>query len=299
MGFGLSYPMTAVALRSWAPLGAAAVQSTLALALITLLALLRVLPRPSLHAWTRPGLVRLSVLCLLGGVGFIAGMNIAVGLVGPTITGFVATLYAVFAALLAVPLLGERLRAGTLASFVLALVGTLMLAGFQPAAESVVGILFGLMAAVCFGSYIVLSRRWAASARLDGTSITMANLFGRGPILGVVQLLIDPAGLFPGYIEPASLVAMAGLVLLPSMMSQLLLIASVRRVPARRTSAALLLVPLTSALVSLTILGERPTPMEGIGGVLVLIGIAGASGAVGAASQRFRPRVTAGPGTTT
>ena len=34
VGFGLSYPMTAVALRAWSPLGAAAVQGTCALVLI-------------------------------------------------------------------------------------------------------------------------------------------------------------------------------------------------------------------------------------------------------------------------
>jgi drug/metabolite transporter (DMT)-like permease len=280
--------MTAVALRTWAPLGVAALQGTFALILVALLAWARILPRPSMAAVSRYGLLRLGVLLLLGGVGFIACMNIAVKLAGPTITGFVATLYAVFAALLAVPVLHERLRPGTIGAFVLALLGTLLLAGFQPLDADATGIAFGLGAAVCFGLYMVLSRRWTATANLDGTSITMANLVGRGPVLLMVQLLIDPAGLFPGTVEPASLVALAGLVLLPSLMSQVLLIASVKRVPARRTSASLLLTPLTAAAVSAIFLDERPTPMELVGGLLVVVGIAGASGALGALAHRFR-----------
>lgn len=290
IGFGASYPMTAVAIRSFSPLGAAAVQGTCALVLVVGLAAAGVLPRPSARAWSRAGLMRLAVLGLTGGTLFIVGMNLAVSLAGPTITGFVATLYAVVAALLAVPILGERLRAGTIASFGLALVGTLLLAGVQPEDASVAGIAFGLVAAVSFGLYLVLSRRWTATAGLDGTSITIANLAGRGPLLLVTQLAVDPGGVFPGEVQAASAVAMIGLIVLPSMVSQLLIVASVKRVAARRTSALLLLTPLTSALVSVVVLAERPTPVELLGGLLVIIGIAGASGAVGAVTGWLRQR---------
>jgi drug/metabolite transporter (DMT)-like permease len=288
VGFGVSYPLTAVALRSFSPLGTAAIPATIALVLILGLALAGILPRPTARAWRRHGLVRLAVLGSLGGVGFIAGMNMAVSLAGPTIAGFVATLYAVFASLLAVPILGERLRMGTVAAFGVALAGTALLAGFQPLGSSVAGIAFGLMAAVCFGLYLVLARRWTVTAGLDGTSITVANLLGRGPLLLAVQLVIDRAGVFPGSVEAASAVAIVGLALVPSMLSQLLLIASVRRVAARRTSASLLLTPVTAALLAAIALGERPTTMEALGGALVVAGIAGASGALGATVNWIR-----------
>ncbi|MFN8621157.1 MAG: DMT family transporter, partial [Chloroflexota bacterium] len=290
VGFGAAYPLTAVALRSFAPLGAAAIQSSIALVIVLALAATRVLPRPGAGARSRDGLVRLLVLGLLGGVGFITGMNVAVHLAGPAITGFVASLYAVFAALFAVPLLGERLRPATVAAFGLALVGTLLLAGFEPLDTNVAGIAFGLFAAVAFGLYLVLSRRWIASTGLDGTSITMANLIGRGPFLLVVQLLLDPAGLRPDPLLPESAVALVGLVLLPSLMSQLLIVASVKRVPARRTSASLLITPLTSAAISVAFLGDHLTPIEAAGAFLVVLGIAGASGAVGPAVGRLLGR---------
>ena len=299
VGFGLSYPMTAVALRAWSPLGAAAVQGTCALVLIAILALIGVLPRPSEAALTRRGMERLAVLGILGGVLFIAGMNAAVALAGPTVAGFVATLYAVFAALLAVPILGERLRGATLVTFAVALLGTLLLAGFQPSEGAAAGIAFGLVAAVSFGLYLVLSRRWTVTLGLDGTSITMANMVGRGPVILVTQLVVDPVGVFPSEVQAASALAMVGLILLPSIIAQLLILASVKRVPARRTSSLLLLTPLTSAIVSAVLLTDRPAPMELVGGLLVLVGIAGASGALGAAWQRLRPRAAAGPGAPT
>ena len=299
VGFGLSYPMTAVALRAWSPLGAAAVQGTCALVLIAILALIGVLPRPSEAALTRRGMERLAVLGILGGVLFIAGMNAAVALAGPTVAGFVATLYAVFAALLAVPILGARLRGATLVSFAVALLGTLLLAGFQPSEGAAAGIAFGLVAAVSFGLYLVLSRRWTVTLGLDGTSITMANMVGRGPVILVTQLVVDPVGVFPSEVQAASALAMVGLILLPSIIAQLLILASVKRVPARRTSSLLLLTPLTSAIVSAVLLTDRPAPMELVGGLLVLVGIAGASGALGAAWQRLRPRAAAGPGAPT
>ena len=54
--------------------------------------------------------------------------------------------------------------------------------------------------------------------------------------------------------------------------------ASVRRVPAGRTSAALLLTPVSSAIIAAVVLGERLTPVELFGAALILVGIAGAGG---------------------
>jgi drug/metabolite transporter (DMT)-like permease len=58
--------------------------------------------------------------------------------------------------------------------------------------------------------------------------------------------------------------------------------ASVRRVAARRTSAALLLTPISSAILAALILDERLEPVQLVGAGLILGGIAGASGLLGA-----------------
>ncbi|MFL5674664.1 MAG: EamA family transporter, partial [Chloroflexota bacterium] len=94
--YGAAYPATAVALRSFSPLAVAGLSCTLALVVVTALAAANVLPRPSFRRMSAPRLVRLTVLSLLGGIVFIAGINAAVAIAGPTITGFVAPLYAIF-----------------------------------------------------------------------------------------------------------------------------------------------------------------------------------------------------------
>ncbi len=276
--YGAAYPATAVALRSFTPLGIAALACTLALPVVIGLGLTGILPRPARAAFTRPSLARLAVLALLGGVAFIAATNIAVALSGPTVTGFVAPLYAVAAALLAVPVLGERVRPATLAAFGLAVIGTAMLAGVRPEGDALLGVAMAGLAAILFGLYIVLARRWGRPYHLDGTLVTIANLIGRGPVLLLVELLRAPATLLPASPDPGAVIALLSIAFGASSTANLLLIASVRRVPAGRAAAALLLTPISSALIGIALLGERLSPVELAGAGLIVAGIAGASG---------------------
>ena len=118
--FGAAYPVTAIALRSFQPVALAALTGTLALAVVVLLAVVGPLSRPRLGADPRPGRPACGVRTARRR-GFRGAMNVAVGLAGPTITNFVATLYAVLATLFAVPLLGERIRPSTIAALGVAL----------------------------------------------------------------------------------------------------------------------------------------------------------------------------------
>ena len=207
----------------------------------------------------------------------------AVALSGPTITGFVAPLYAVLATLFAVPILGEPVRAVTVAALVVALCGTVLLAGTAPIGAPLAGILMAGAGAAMFGLYLVLARRWSGPYRLDGTLVTIANLLARGPLLLAVAAAVDPRPLVPASLDPAAILAILSIVIGSSSTGSLLVMASVRRVPAGRTSAALLLTPISSALIAALVLGER-LPLSGIlGAALILVGIAGASGLV-----RFR-----------
>jgi DME family drug/metabolite transporter len=276
--YGAAYPATAVALRSFSPLAVAGLSCTLALALVIGLAVAGVLPRPSSGALTRPRLARLTVLSLLGGILFIVGVNIAVAISGPTITGFVAPLYAVLATLFAVPLLGERVRAAALAAFGLAFIGTALLAGAVPTGTPVGGVLLALLSAAMFGLYVVLARRWGVRYRLDGTLITIANLIGRGPVLLVAAVILDPGRVVPAAPDPAAVIALLTIVFGSSTSGNLLLMASVRRVPSGRTSAALLLTPVASAVIAAVVLGERLSPGGVLGAVFILAGMAVASG---------------------
>ena len=276
--YGAAYPATAVALRSFSPLAIAGLSCTLALVIVIGLAVAGVLPHPSVEAMTRPRLARLTLLALLGGILFIVGVNVAVAIAGPTITGFVSPLYAVFATLFAVPLLGERVGVATFLAFALAFSGTALLAGAVPTGAPITGILLALVSAAMFGMYVVLARLWGVRYRLDGTLVTIANLIGRGPILLVAALILDPGRVIPADPDPAAVVALLTIVFGSSTSGNLLLMASVRRVPAGRTSAALLLTPVSSAVIAAVVLGERLSPGGLLGAALILAGMGVASG---------------------
>jgi drug/metabolite transporter (DMT)-like permease len=279
ISFGAAFPATAVVLRAYTPLAAAATYSTFALLLMVGLAVTGVIPRPA-RGWTTPdALLRLGAVALVGGLGFIVGMSISVQLAGATVAGFVATLYSVFSAILAVPILGERLTPTALGAFVLALAGTALLADPGSLHGSVEGIVIALGAALCFGLYLVYARKWAGYPGMGGSSMALAVLVGRGPLLVLIEMVREPAALTPSGVDLPVLVAMAYLALVPGGLAQVFILVSTRRIAARRTSAWLLLTPLTAAALALVLLGETPTPLQVVGGILVVLGIMGASGA--------------------
>ena len=52
--FGLSFPITVFALRSFTPLGTAAISCTIAFVILAVLALVGIVPRPALREHSRP-----------------------------------------------------------------------------------------------------------------------------------------------------------------------------------------------------------------------------------------------------
>ncbi len=279
--FGTAYVATGWALLSFTPLSAAAWRGLLATAGIVLV----ILVAPAAGAGTGsalrldlPRLLRLAVLGLTGGLVFIAGMNVAVAGAGATIASFVASLYAVLAALFAPFVLGEPLGRRALAGFVAALAGTALLSGLSPTPGLALGIAAGLVAAVSFALYLVLARRWSQRYALRGSPVALATFATAGLGLLIVEAVIEPAALLPADPDPRALLGLAWLALLSSCAAQLLVLASVRRIDARRSSAFLLLNPLTATLGAAVVLGERVESIQFVGGALVLAGIALASG---------------------
>jgi drug/metabolite transporter (DMT)-like permease len=276
--FGTSYVATAFALRSFTPLAATSWRGLLASAGLAVLVWLGRLgpraPRP-----TRGQLVRLAVLALAGGPVFIVAMNVAVEHAGATITSFVAGLYAVLAAVLAPVLLRERLTPAAMVGFVLALAGTLLLAQLRATGSTLLGIGVGLGAALSYALFLVLSRRWSVAWRLPGSLVTLSLVLVTGVPLGGWLLVTDPGALLPRDVRPESLVALAWLAIFPSVVAVLLVVAGVRRLDARRSSAFLLLNPVAATLLAWALLGERLGAGQWLGAGLVLGGMAAASGA--------------------
>ncbi|HEX5589691.1 MAG TPA: DMT family transporter [Candidatus Limnocylindrales bacterium] len=280
IGFGSAYVATALALRSFDPLPVAIYRGLLAaIAVAVMLAVSRrrSVPRPAAEPPARPSrLVRaihVALIAAFGGPIFIAAMNLAVASVGATIASFVAGLYAILAALFAPVLLREPLRATALAGFLAALVGTALLAELDPAAPTIGGIGWGLVAAVSFALFLVLARRWSVPDRLDPIVLVLVSTTATTVGLGAIVLVTNPGSFQPRAIAFEAVLGVAWLAFVTAA-GQALAIRAVRLLSASRSSAFLLLNPIAAAILSLALLGEQPTALQGLGGLLVLAGIA-------------------------
>jgi drug/metabolite transporter (DMT)-like permease len=280
IGYGSAYVATAFALRSFDPLPVAIYRSflaSIALAVLFVLARSRSASPDAGEAAGPPRLrlraLHLGLIAAVGGPIFLGAMNLAVAGSGATIASFVAGLYAVLAALFAPVLLRERLRAGTLAGFAAALLGTALLAELDSGGPSIGGIAWGLLAAVSFALFLVLSRKWSGPDRLDAIVIALANMSATAVVLGAIVIVSNPGSFEPRTIVPEAVWAVGWLAIVAAA-GQWLAVAAVRRLPASRSSAFLLLNPIAAAILSVLLLGEQLAPLQVLGGLLVLAGIA-------------------------
>ena len=115
------------------------------------------------------------------------------------------------------------------------------------------------------------------------------------------MLATDPALLAPADPPVEAILAMGWLAVVAAL-GPVLTVASVRLIEAARSAAFLLLNPITATILAAVLLGERPSPLQLAGGVVVLLGMAvatiprrpdsdvavGASGTIRAASFRRR-----------
>jgi drug/metabolite transporter (DMT)-like permease len=287
MGFGSAYVATSFALEGFGPLPIVVWRSALAAVAVALVVAVRQwgrAPASSTRGASGPGdpptlaprMLRLLVIATFGGPLFLSAMSLAIDHVGATIAAFVAGLYAVLAAVFAPFLLPERLTGRVLAGFVLALVGTALLAELDPVGTDLPGIGWGIFAAVSFALYLVLARRWSRPYRLDGLAVGLANVTLTALVLGTAILVVDPASLAPSSPPLQSVLALVWLALVAAL-GPVLTVASVRRIPAARASAFLLLNPITATVLAAVLLGERVSPPQLAGALLVLVGMGAAT----------------------
>lgn len=291
MGFGSAYVATSFALQALQPVPAAVWRCALATLFVGAVLVGR--GRRGVATTMAPGNgsgpdpsarepdavargVRLLVLAFFAGPLFLASMNLAVAHVGAAIAAFVAGLYAVLSAVLAPLLLPERLTLRALAGFVLALGGTALLSELGATGVDLEGMAWGLLAATSFALYLVLARRWSAAYRLDGLTVAFANVALATLVLGAFVLASDPTTLLPVALRADTVVAIGWLAAVAAL-GPVLTVASVRLIPAARTAGFLLLNPITATVLAVVLLGERPTPLQVAGGVLVLLGMAAAT----------------------
>lgn len=272
--YGSAYVAIAVALGDFTPLGVAIWRGVVGALVLGPLVLWRYVQRGAPP--TGAALLHLLAMAVFGGGLFVLATNAAVALAGATITAFVAGLYAVAAAALAIPILGERPRRRTWMALVTALLGTALLSGLRADGPVIGGVAAGLVAALAFGTFLVLSRRSSQRHGLSGPVVSFV-------MLSVSAFIAIPIAFATGdplaVSEPSlsALTAVAWAAAGPGAAASALAVFAMQRLRAERASTLLLLNPPTAALLAFVVLGERLTAVQIAGAVLVLAAIAVAS----------------------
>ena len=272
--WGSAFPVTRLLLEEMPPLAAAAWRTLLAAVAVAAFAALRGefgLLRPARE--DRP---RLAGLALLGGALFLIGMNLAIFLTGASITSFVTGTYPILAVVVAAFLLREPLGRRVMVARAIAGLGLVLLARPGGAHVEALGVLAALGAALSFASYLGLARLWADPIRLPTLTVAFWLLISSLLVTAALQLLIDPAGLVP-HLSLTGWTALLWLALPASALPHVLVIATLRRMPAGRAAPFLLLMPISGTLIAAALLGERLDQIQLAGAALILLGIAAAT----------------------
>jgi len=227
-------------------------------------------------------------LLLMGGLGgaMVALFEVAYqfGIAGAGVAGAAALLYTapVMVALVAKPLLGERLTPLRFALAVVVMIGAAMTVTGKAAAASatqsaiplpslVVGIFGGLLAAVSYATTTVLAR-WTVP-RYGSYRMLFWEALGGVVILAIVLPLAGHAPAPPptsaAWLYVFALAA-GGVVL-----ANFLFFGGVRRIEATPTAVAATIEPVVGTLLALLLFGQRLSGLGWLGLALVVGGVAG------------------------
>jgi O-acetylserine/cysteine efflux transporter len=269
--WGSAFPVTRVLLEEMPPLGAAAWRTLLAASGVAAFAALRgelglLRPAPEDRG-------RLAVLAMLGGATFLILMNFAIFLTGASITSFVTGTYPLLAVVVAAFLLGEPLGRRGAAALLVAALGLLLLARPGGAHVEVIGVIVALGAALSFATYLGIARLWADPVRLPTLTVAFWLLISSLVVSALLQTVVDPTGLAPD-LSLKGWGALLWLALPASALPHVLVISTLRRMPAGRAAPFLLLMPISGTLIAAALLGERLDQVQLAGAALILIGIA-------------------------
>ncbi|WP_106196703.1 EamA family transporter [Umezawaea tangerina] len=133
------------------------------------------------------------------------------------------------------------------------------------------GVVFALLAGVCWGTYILLAASLGSQSP-DGRGLALAMVFAALVVLpfgvgDVSQVLLDPLVLLSGL----------GVALLSTVVPHSLELEALRRIPPRVFGILMSLEPAMAALVGLVVLGEALRPVQWVAVCCVVLASAGAT----------------------
>ncbi len=284
MGFGTLGPLarfasdvgfTAVSFALWRA-------TSSVVALLVLLAVgvaLRRVPFTRLSAISRTEWIQLAVMG-----GFVAGTTISLFFAFERTT--IATALIVFytfpawVAIAAVPVFGEHLSLRKMAAIALSGVGLVLLLAAPTEADGsvdLIGVGLALVASLCQTGFALVgaggfrsvpSLQSAATLRTFSAAIYAFLLVPLLVLLGQGSTITEPLGSPEAWL----LILTAGVI--GAAIPAVLIISGYRRVGPTRGAVLMLVEPVTGAFLAALLLSEQPTPVQLLGGLLVLVGAA-------------------------
>lgn len=211
----------------------------------------------------------LAVLTLLGNLASAE----AVSRISGALLSVLQRCEVILVALLGWVVLGERVRPAFWVGTAVAGIGLILLdqRALDPAHAAArfdpTGVAFGLASALCFGSMIVLTRRYVMRVRLFLLN-TMRLWMSVALWFAVERRVPGIDELSPALVGLGALAAFFG-----PFLSRLAAITSSRYVPANVTVLVSLATPPLTLVLALLVLGTWPTQNELLGGAIMLVGV--------------------------
>ena len=269
VGWGVNFPIMKYLLSEWPPLssrGLSGVVGAAALALVAVLQGQRLAVPPRMR-------LRLVLVSLLTISSWVAFMGLALVWLDAREAAVLAISIPVWVALLAWPVLGERLSLVRAVALMVALGGIFILIGGNSIDASIgklPGLLMALAGAVCVGLGTVLTKHFPL--KMPPTSLAAWQIgIGCLPVAVVGLLLEQP---HPAALSAAGWASMAYMTLIQFCLCYVCWFAALERLPAATASIGTLLVPVVGVLSAAAMLNEPFGLRELIALVVALGGVA-------------------------
>ena len=162
----------------------------------------------------------------------------------------------------------EKMRAKQWLCFVMSTVGLVLLTvqgGAEKGKSDLTGILFGLGAAMFYASVVLLNKYIKG---VDGIHRTFLQFISAAAVLIPYVLLSEPSGL--SSIDGVGLASLLTVGLVHTGITYCLYFSALKELPGQKAAILSYIDPLVAVLVSVTVLHEKITALQIVGGIFIL-----------------------------